>query len=421
MERYATPRLAGSLAIAGATLVGALLTGRLESLALGVPFLVAVAAAALESRGSTPPQVAVTVDPTRCLEGDAVSATVSVVSDEAAPDVLVGLRLPAGSRAPDGPVAALALPAGEAATARIGFAAGRWGMHAFGRVPVRVYGRGRLFYWETRVETPAELRVYPKFEATRRGAAPPRLQAYAGNYVSRAAGEGIEFAEVRGFAPGDRVRRINWRVSSRRGELYVNVAHHERNADVVVLVDTFERIGVPGRTSLDLAVRAAAALARRYLGHRDRVGLVTFGGMVHWLAVTGGNRQLERIVDYLLRVEATASYAWKDVDTLPAKTLPPHALVVALTPLVDARVLFALRDLRGRGFPVVVVDTLAEQEVPAGPSAEDRVAHRVWRLHREAVRAELAAHGVAVARWDGREDLDAVLLRLPLKHGRVGA
>lgn len=421
MERYATPRLAGSLAVAGAALVGALLTGRLESLALGVPFVLAVLAAATESRAATPPEVTVALDPPRCLEGEHVTATVSIVSEEGAGDALVGLRLPPGSHALDGPVTSLELQAGEPAVARIAFSAGRWGAHACGQVPVRIYGRGRLFYWEAQVETPAELRVYPAFESTRRGAAPPRLQAYAGNYASRAAGEGIEFGEVRKFAPGDRVRRINWRVSSRRGELFVNVAHHERNADVVVLIDSFERIGVPGRTSLDLAVRAAAALARRYLTHRDRVGLVSFGGMVHWLAAAGGARQLERIVDYLLRVEATASYAWKDVDTLPAKTLPPRALVVALTPLVDARVLFALRDLRGRGFPVVVVDTLAEEEIPAGASAEDRVAHRVWRLHREAVRAELASHGVAVARWNGREDFEAVLLRLPLRHGRVGA
>lgn len=421
MERYATPRLAGALGLAGVALVAALLTGRLESLALGVPFVAAVAVGVWERRDPAPPGVSVVLDPPRCLEGDEVTATVSVVSDETAPDVLVGLRLPPGSRATAGSVARIALTGGEAAEEHVVFAAGRWGVHEFDRVPVRIYGRGRLFYWESEVETPAKLRVYPAFETTRRGAAPPRLQAYAGNYVSRASGEGIEFAEVRRFTPGDRIRRINWRVSSRRGDLFVNVAHHERSADVVVLIDTFERIGAPGRSSLDLAVRAAAALARRYLAHRDRVGLVTFGGMVHWLAAAGGARQLDRIVDYLLRVEATASYAWKDVDTLPAKTLPPRSLVVALTPLVDARVLFAIRDLRGRGFPVVVVDTLAEEEVPPGASPEDRVAHRVWRLHREAVRTELASHGVAVARWNGREDLESVLLRLPLRHGRVGA
>ena len=420
MERYATPRLAGALALSGAAWLGGIVTGRLEALLLCVPFLVAAAAAALERPGAEMPEVGVVLDTPSCLEREEVTATITVTARSSTPDVLVGLRLPPGSVAAGGePVRRVALTAHEPESVQIAFEAGRWGVHEFRHVPLRVYGRGRFFYRETEVETPATLRVYPAFETTRRAVTPPRLQAYAGNYASRAGGEGIEFAEVRKFTAGDRTRRINWRVSSRRQELYVDVAHQERNADVILFIDSFERIGRPGWTSLDLSVRVAAALARHYLGHRDRVGLVTFGGMVHWLTATGGNRQLERILDYLLRVEAAASYAWKDVDTLPGRTLPPRSLVIALSPLVDPRALGAIRDLRGRGFPVVVVDVLAEEDVPAGDSAEDRLAHRVWRLYREAVRAELAGHGARITRWTGREDLEASLVRLP--HGRMRA
>ena len=54
---------------------------------------------------------------------------------------------------------------------------------------------------------------------------PAQTQVFSGNQVAREQGEGIEFADLRPFVPGDRVRRINWRASARRGELWVNELH----------------------------------------------------------------------------------------------------------------------------------------------------------------------------------------------------
>ena len=51
---------------------------------------------------------------------------------------------------------------------------------------------------------------------------PLRTQPYVGNQVARVEGDGIEFADIRAFVAGDRLRSINWRASARRGELHVN-------------------------------------------------------------------------------------------------------------------------------------------------------------------------------------------------------
>jgi uncharacterized protein (DUF58 family) len=418
MTRAATPRFAGSVAFVVGSWTVALLSGRIEFLLLGVPFALSIAWSALAAV-EVPLEAALSLDTDRCLEGDRVDASVVVTSPRRAADVLVGLTLPPGSRSPDGPAHSGAVAPGKPFEASVGFVAGAWGVHPVGPVALRSYGPGRLFYDESVDRYVEKLEVYPAFQRTRRAVVPPRSQVFTGNYVSRIAGEGIEFAEVRQFVPGDRIRRVNWRVSSRRQELSVNVAHQERNADVVIVIDTFARIGPRGRTSLDLSVTAAAALALHYLGHRDRVGLVTFGGMLHWLTVAGGQRQLYRIVDYLLKVDVSVSYAWKDIETLPHRTLPPQAFVIACTPLVDERMLRALADLDARGFPVTVVDTLAEDDVPAGRSAEDELAHRVWRLEREATRFDLTARGIAVVGWTGASDLEEALVRLPRRPRRT--
>ena len=66
--------------------------------------------------------------------------------------------------------------------------------------------------------------------------------------------------------------------------------------------------------------------------------------------------QLYRIVDSLLDTEIILSYAWKDVDVIPPRTLPPKALVLAITPLLDERAVTTLLDLRARGFDLAVLE-----------------------------------------------------------------
>jgi len=80
------------------------------------------------------------------------------------------------------------------------------------------------------------------------------------------------------------------------------------------------------------------------------------------------------------------SYAFKDVDVLPPRTLPPHALVVALSPLLDERSMRALADLRGRGFDLAVVDVSPLPFVSLPPGSTDALAYRFWPLWREALR-----------------------------------
>ena len=117
-------------------------------------------------------------------------------------------------------------------------------------------------------------------------------------------------------------------------------------------------------------MRVAATLSSRFLQRRDRVGLVTFGGVLRWLEPGTGLAQSYRLVDALLETGVEFSYAWKDVNVIPARTLPPRALVVAVTPLLDERSVAALVDLRGRGHDLVVLELSPEPYVEPGEGSE---------------------------------------------------
>ena len=194
-----------------------------------------------------------------------------------------------------------------------------------------------------------------------------RLPNRLGEHPARVSGEGIEFFGVREYVPGDRQRSINWPASTRRGRLQVNTFAAERSQDVVLLADATSDVGQPGMSALDLALRGAAAAARAYTDARDRVGVITYQwGGASWLVPGLGRRQVYRIIDSMLASDA----GWArgaSFRRLPRAALPPGALVVVFSPLLDQRFVETLRDMRERGFTMLVVDVLNAEPPAASP------------------------------------------------------
>ena len=111
----------------------------------------------------------------------------------------------------------------------------------------------------------------------------PQPLGLVGAHRSRRIGDGSEFSGIRPFHVGDRLRRINWRASLRSESLHVVATRSEEDSAVLIVVDALAEHGVSGgidgaSSSLDVSVRAAAALAEHYVRRGDRVGLRVLGG-----------------------------------------------------------------------------------------------------------------------------------------------
>jgi len=411
VTRYASPRLRSYAALAASALAGALISGRPELVALAAPFLTFLAIGLTSARE---PNVSteVVAAAERGLEGDPIRLTFALSSPDAAADLELQLALPAEIALTDPPTNGawrLRLDAGERRVLALQVRANRWGVHSLGAGRVRAMDPFSLFVWEWALAPAVQVRVYPRPERLRDSIAPRRTQLLAGNRIARRSGDGLEFAGIRPFVPGDRVRRVNWRATARRGVLHVNEQHPDRNADVILFLDTFEeaRSGVAG--TLDMALRAAASLAAAHLQLRDRVGIVSFGGVLHWLEPTLGGRAIYRIADALIQSEITFSFVWKTLDVIPPRLLPAGALVIGLTPLLDPRGTRALLDLRSRGYDLSIVECAAERFLAPPDSPQAELARRLWRLQRAALRTRLRGLGVSVAEWDPGESLSLPL------------
>jgi uncharacterized protein (DUF58 family) len=133
--------------------------------------------------------------------------------------------------------------------------------------------------------------------------------------------------------------------------LHVNQLAAERAAEIVAVIDAFTDIGPPGGSTLDRAVRGAAGIARAYTRAGDRVGVITLAEPLRWIPPGNGPVQFFRIAETVLDARSFQSYVLPDLTRIPRTVLPPSALVVLFSPLLDERAIHAATRPSGSRLP----------------------------------------------------------------------
>lgn len=297
----------------------------------------------------------------------------------------------------------------------------RWGRRQLGRELVALTSPWAGYRWGP-VELPGTVvRVLPEPVVFGSRAESPQPQGLVGSHRSSRPGSGTELAGIREFHPGDRLRRINWRVSARTGRLHVTTTRAEQDSGILLVVDALADHGRSGgvdgeASSLDLTVRAAAAVAEHAVRLGDRVALRVVSGAVHprdgRVGFGTGRRHLRRVLETLAAVqvgEPRGGERW-NLQVTAGTT------VVLLSPVLNAAVGTAAATSVRRGLPTLVIDTLPPTAVAVAPEAADpRLAELAWRMRRverSQVLAALGALGCPVVAWRGPGTLDDVLRRL---------
>jgi uncharacterized protein (DUF58 family) len=91
-------------------------------------------------------------------------------------------------------------------------------------------------------------------------------------------GASIDFAEHRGYVPGDDIRRVDWKVYARTDRYFVKQYEADTNANFSVLLDVSRSMAFAsqGVSKLEYGSYLAACLAYLSMRQRDRVGIITF-------------------------------------------------------------------------------------------------------------------------------------------------
>jgi uncharacterized protein (DUF58 family) len=289
----------------------------------------------------------------------------------------------------------------------VAVAADKWGRYPI-VARVNVLSRGGLVQG-TGVADAADVFVFPL--APPQATAIPRTELLdrLGTHLTRHIGPGVEYADVRRYVPGDQLRTVNWPVSARRGSLHVTERLTDRAADVVVLIDGYPQPPGPATEATDRIVRGAVQVVQSALRSGDRAGVVALGGRrPRWLGADIGRRQFYRILDAVLT--AGDGFETTPGTLAPRAAVPPGAIVIAFSTMLDTEFALALIDLRKRGHTVVAVDVL---EGAPFEEDRDRLVARMWSLQRSFMYRDMGTIGVDVVSWRGDATLDQAMQLVP--------
>jgi uncharacterized protein (DUF58 family) len=421
-----TDALVRALVVGVGLMLAGLVMHRVELALVGLPLVISLL---LTRTPVVDPQVVTTASPNTVDSGSHAVVGVTVRPGDGA--VLTALRMPLPATPGVGPVHLLPATDGEVST-KVTWNA--WGHGIYLRPDHLFASHDGLHVFGPVVGAPAQHTVLPPTEPLLPGPLPPRAAGLVGAHRSGRAGDGMELRDIRPFQSGDRLRRVDWRVSLRAsaavggtlvpGTLHVRERHAEADADLVLALDTRLDVGrevalwnarPPGMDvraggSLDLGVRAASSIAAAHLRHGDRVGLVDLGHPRGGVPAGSGLRQLQRIRHQL--VHASRRVAGSGDPVLNQAQVPPGATLVVLSPFLDDQLVDLTVRLTRRGRLVLAVDLLpaelaADRTTPWGAA----VVSVLRAEHRMRLRA-LEEHGIVVVPWDGGGQIAAVLRRI---------
>lgn len=126
---------------------------------------------------------------------------------------------------------------------------------------------------------------------------------FGGEYKSVFKGQGIEFADVREYVPGDDIRTIDWNVTARSQHPFVKKFVEERELTVVFVVDMSgsQFFGTQGRFKSEIAAEITALLAFSAVRNKDKIGLLIASDQIEkYIPVKKGSTHVLRVVREIL-------------------------------------------------------------------------------------------------------------------------
>lgn len=399
--------------------------GGLRLILIAVPFVIALV---FGGRRRTPAPIAVSVvlDTERCVEGDVVTCRIDV---NAPPTYAIELTVAPATDSiipVDGLPWAWAIPVGvdRPVGVEMQMLAERWGHFAPGTVEVRLIDHGSLFERRSSLVELPSITVLPSARRLDELLRIDRAPATAGAHPTRSVHSGgYDFAEVRDYRPGDRMRDLNWSATLRRDEPAVNQRLPERAGDVMIVIDTFpDALRRHSEIGLDVIVRAgriAWTLLSSHLAGNDRVGIMVEGARPLWLTPQSGRRAKYALFAALLETAVSSADPFRNPTVRTHGHVPPSATVVAVSPLARPRTIETLMSLRGHGHRVEVIAIDTGDDLRARtPSLPDTIVRIRDLVFNERI-AALRRNGIPVIVSHSDDDGLATaraLMRLPTRN-----
>jgi uncharacterized protein (DUF58 family) len=181
-------------------------------------------------------------------------------------------------------------------------------------------------------------------------------------------GVSVEFADYREYAPGDDLKRLDWRAYARSDKFYIKRYEEDTNLRGTVLLDASRSMqyGRKGITKYQYAATLAASIAALCVKQRDAVGLAVFDDAERvFLRPVATQAQLHKILDVLEKTQPQRTTELGAVMHKLSEQIKSRGLVVIISDLLlDLDVFYkSLGRLQHQGHEILVFQVLDPEEI----------------------------------------------------------
>ena len=246
-------------------------------------------------------------------------------------------------------------------------------------------------------------------------------------------GASVDFAEHRGYVPGDDIRRMDWRVWARTDRYYIKEYEAESNMNFSVLLDVSKSMdyGGKGIKKIDYGRIIAACLTSLVSHQRDRVGMAAFDNdVVEYVPPSA--KHLETVMHVLDRLKPGRPGSLKEPLHKLAEHYGRRGVLVIISDFYEdpEAVVEAVKPLRFRGNDVMVFHVLDKDElefgfsdaspfedletgeqVPVVPDSLRKEYKAMVQAHIETLGKSFSKVGVEYTLFDTSQPLDYVLFK----------
>lgn len=243
------------------------------------------------------------------------------------------------------------------------------------------------------------------------------------------AGPGLEFLDMRAYVPGDDLRHVDWRQTSRQSQPVVRRYRDESASDWFLCIDGSASMGLGGKWRMVVELASALAYALLYSGHR--VALAIFAERMQTYSRPGrGQHQFAAILRLLLDYEPPQR-GGASIPGICADSVSRSGNLILLSDLLrDDAMAGDLHQLRAGVSSARALQVLSRDELTAratGPvrlldvesgterrlalsPASRAAAHDALQKHNERLRQVFASLGMPFSSCLADEDWERVLM-----------
>jgi uncharacterized protein (DUF58 family) len=151
----------------------------------------------------------------------------------------------------------------------------------------------------------------------------------------RKIGHSYEFEQIKEYVRGDDYRAINWKASSRRGDLMVNQFTDEKSQQIYCIIDKSRNMRMPfnGLSLMDYAINTTLSMSNIAINKQDKAGLISFSDKIGSVIKADKQpRQLHKIIHALYNEEERKTEAnYEILYHIAQKIIKGRSLIMLFT------------------------------------------------------------------------------------------